>query len=122
MVGRVLTSRSSMTLGLVSARYAFALRASPALPWTREEVSGVSVVLTWQSLCFCLAVHLISLLDPWSRLIPQRLSTGLSCLRLSSPCPPVAFRYHTAVTHGSLASACDGKSLKMIRLCLLQSH
>lgn len=50
-----------MTLGLVSARYAFALRASPALPWTREDVSGVSVVLTWQSLCFCLAVHLISL-------------------------------------------------------------
>lgn len=48
-----------MTLGLVSARYAFALRASPALPWTREEVSGVSVVLTWQSLCFCLAVYLI---------------------------------------------------------------
>src|SRR5213595_118240 len=59
MVGRVLTSRSSMTRGLVRARYALALRASPAPPRAREALSGVSVVLTvavtrsgWQ---FCLA-------------------------------------------------------------------
>src|SRR6476661_2473282 len=45
MVGSVLTRSSSMTRGLVRARYAFALRANPA-PEARDAFSGVSVVLT----------------------------------------------------------------------------
>ena len=73
-----------MTLGLVSARYAFALRASPALPWTREEVSGVSVVLTWQSLCFYLAVRLTS---PSGRAVRTDPSTavGRAVMRALEP-------------------------------------
>src|SRR5215213_9017757 len=44
MVGSVLTNSSSITRGFVRARYAFALRAIPALD--RDAFSGVSVVLT----------------------------------------------------------------------------
>src|SRR3954452_21251472 len=45
MVGSVLTRSSSITRGLVRARYALALRANPA-PEARHVFSGVSVVLT----------------------------------------------------------------------------
>lgn len=87
-----------MTLGLVSARYAFALRASPALPWTREEVSGVSVVLTWQSLCFCLAVHLIGLSGPVARTDPSTTVDGVDVCALepalSADGLPISYRGH----------------------------
>src|SRR6478736_5572434 len=45
MVGSVLTSSSSITRGLVRARYALALRANPG-PEARVGFNGVSVVLT----------------------------------------------------------------------------
>ena len=85
-----------MTLGLVSARYAFALRASPALPWTREEVSGVSVVLTWQSLCFCLAVYLIGVPGHAVRTDPSSAADGAVMCALEPALPagglPISYR------------------------------
>ncbi|GAA3279322.1 hypothetical protein AAU01_26090 [Paenarthrobacter aurescens] len=66
MVGSVLTRRSSITRGLVSARYALNLRDIPRLPRAGDALRGVSVVLT-------AAVTLFYALGFWQRL-PSRSS------------------------------------------------
>src|SRR3954452_8999712 len=103
MVGSVLTRSSSITRGLVRARYALALRANPA-PEARDAFSGVSVVLTvavtrsvWQ---LRLAVQLRSCgPDPGTA---RRGNASGACNSRGTPGsyidahPALASEYHTA--------------------------